>query len=117
MAASWHDFQVPPVPSTGGPSETRGGCAGQPSTPPLSVDAEPRVSLVDIDRAIRILGRIEKQTAQVARLLGGFTAVGGSPNIHGVPDDVFDRIPGVKETSDDMAWKRVGSLCIFRKGA
>lgn len=119
MCASWHNFDVPPVPSTGGPSETRGGCAGQPPTvPPSGGEQEPRVSQADIDRAIRCLDVAANRLKRAGILLGGLRWY-ESPNLHDIPADVFARLPGDPEVhihpDGVMAiWKRRGPFLFFR---
>jgi hypothetical protein len=119
MCASWHDFSVPPVPPAGGPSETRGGCAGQPPTvPPSGGEQELRVSQADIERAIRNLDVAEKRLKRAAALVGGYQWA-DSPNIHNVSSDVFARIPGDPELrvsieGVDAIWKRRGPFLFFR---
>jgi hypothetical protein len=119
MCASWHDFSVPPVPPAGGPSEARGGCAGQPPTvPPNGGEQEPRVSQADIERAIRNLDVAEKRLKRAAALLGAYRW-DDSPNVHDIAHDVFARIPGEPEVHANAEgfvaiWKRRGPFLFFR---
>jgi hypothetical protein len=119
MCASWHDFSVPPVAPAGGPSETRGGCAGQPPTvPPNGGEQEPRVSQADIERAIRNLDVAEKRLGRAAALVGGLHW-SDSTGIHEVSGDVFARLPGDPEVHVDteggvVIWKRRGPFLFFR---